>query len=242
MNRSEMRSKVKKESTFIIYGIVGIVMLFIIFQTVADVKNIKNKGTEAVSSTEYTSNTETSQDNGNQGSVEAEEAYLNNMTKDQWTEYFNQKLTELMERFPSGRYWNRADVEEQETVAYDHISDKSCNHNSNGNKLCMIYEGRSNEAYPYKVAGRQSVGFASVLSDIVFGKELSAYSFTDYASVREGDQARIDNDTHTVFVQEKTDEYIIVAEVNENGNDCIISWGRKLVKSQLKGAFYIRRK
>ena len=79
-----------------------------------------------------------------------------------------------------------------------------------------------------------------MLSDRIFGKDAPAKVFYNYDDIRLGDQARINNNSHTVFIIEKTDDYVIVAECNADYKTCIINWGRKIYRKNLNG-FYITR-
>ncbi len=98
----------------------------------------------------------------------------------------------------------------------------------------------SDDAYVYKDTSTQCWGFASYLSDYIFGSDAAAERFYNYDSLRVGDQARIQGDSHTVFILEKTDDYVIVAECNADYETCMISWGRKIMREDLQG-YYITR-
>ena len=74
----------------------------------------------------------------------------------------------------------------------------------------------------------------------IFGSDAAAERFYNYDSLRVGDQARIQGDSHTVFILEKTDDYVIVAECNADYETCMISWGRKIMREDLQG-YYITR-
>jgi len=210
----------KKGQVWLYLGLI-LVVVFLAIQTIADVKSEYKKDkkeTSEIASSE-------SQDAG--------------ISEEEWLAHFNKSIEELRVMYPDGKFWNHMDVGEEsaESAGYTEIP---CNHNENYNDYCNAYIGKSNDAYPYAVAGRQSVGFASMISDYIFGEEADAYSFTEFENVRVGDQARIDSDTHTVFIIEKTDEYIIVAEVNADGT-CEINWDRKIEAGALKDALYISR-
>ncbi len=214
------------EKRKIFYVVVALIVVFIAVQTVIDVNKEKktDKSSSAVSDTENKSSEEKTAYNGiSEQNVLA-------------------KIEEIKKTYPDGMFWNHMGTDEdnyEEGKSY--VTSEPCNHNKNNTKFCNIYRGKSNEAYPYAVAGRQSVGFASLLSDLVFGKEAEAYSFTEYDKVRVGDQARIDDDTRTVFIIGVYKDYIEVAEVNYDGASCQINWGRSIEKSKLGDAFYISR-
>lgn len=159
-----------------------------------------------------------------------------NQYSEEWVKEFNNKIISLQKEFPSGYYWNHMGS----TVNGNYVTTTPCNNKKNGNKYCNEYQGKSTIACGFSI-GRQCAGFASMLSDRVFGKNASAIIFYNYDDIRIGDQARINNNSHTVFIIEKTDDYVVVAECNADYNTCVINWGRKIPRSQLKG-FYITRR
>lgn len=233
---AEGKNVVKKDRFIILYLGIIIIVLVLVLQTITDIKKIKNQN-------EIKTDGNNLINSGNNINNSDDSDAFKETGEEQWLAFFNNKINELKEKYPDGMYFNHMGMDEDEIEGLNIITctDIACNHSKNSTKYCDIYNGKSSDAYPYSVAGRQSVGFASMLSDMIFGEDAHAYEITDYDNVRIGDQARIDGDTQTVFIIEKTDEYIIVSEVNENGQNCLISWGRKIMKKDLKGAFYISR-
>ena len=152
-----------------------------------------------------------------------------------WLLEFNQTLVELQLKFPKGAYWNHSGSDINSTG----ITYTPCNHYIFGEKYCNKYNGKSTLACGFTY-GTQCAGFASVLSDTVFGTDSNANKFYNYDDIKIGDQARINNNSHTVFIIDKTDEYVVVAECNADYKTCIINWGRKIPRSELAG-FYITR-
>ena len=134
--------------------------------------------------------------------------------------------------FPADTYWNHKNGEKYEYYA---VTDKPCDHKDESDidydMKCNVYKGITNSVFPYSVRGAQCLGFASLCSDYIFGTDTPAWAFYDYDKVQVGDQARISNDTHSVLIIEKTDEYIIVAECNADYRTCKIAWGRKIKRS-----------
>lgn len=160
-----------------------------------------------------------------------------------WGEVFNKKIVFLQKIFPTGKYWNHMGLDQsnpEETNNIFSVTDIPCNHNMNGELYCNAHYGKSDEVYPYEATCSQCRGFASLLSDLVFGKDAPVRYFEDYDELRIGDQARIDEDYHSVFIIDKTDEYVIVAECNNDLNSCQISWGRKILREDMAG-WYISR-
>jgi len=153
-----------------------------------------------------------------------------------WLDEFNEKITELQKEFPNGMYWNHMGSNEDTNG----VTNIPCDHNINFEKYCNSYHGNSDDAYDIKMSCVQCLGFASMLSDRIFGTDAPAIKFYNYDEIRVGDQARINGDTHTVFIIDKTDEYVVVAECNADYVTCKISWGRKIPREELIG-FYITR-
>lgn len=152
---------------------------------------------------------------------------------DNWINNFNAQIAKLKSEYPSGYYWNHAGG-----VANGSVTQTPCNHKSNKN-YCNTYQGKSTQSCGFSI-GRQCAGFTSMLSDKIFGKDAPTRIFYNYDDIRIGDQARINNNSHTVFILEKTDDYVIVAECNADYKSCVINWGRKIYRNNLKG-FYITR-
>ena len=152
---------------------------------------------------------------------------------EEWINEFNSKVAELQKEYPKGYYWNHAGNTKNGSV-----TTTPCNHKE-GKCYCNVYDSKSTRACGFKV-GRQCAGFASMLSDEVFGKDAPVRIFYNYDEIRVGDQARINNNSHTVFIIEKTDDYVVVAECNADYKTCVINWGRKIPRNQLKG-FYLTR-
>ncbi|MBR4261392.1 MAG: hypothetical protein IKQ33_05540 [Clostridia bacterium] len=160
-----------------------------------------------------------------------------------WLKLFNEKIVLLQKMFPTGKYWNHMGLEpsnSKETNNIYSVTDIPCNHNQYGELYCNAHYGKSDEVYPYDATCSQCRGFASLLSDLVFGEDAPVRYFEDYDELRIGDQARIDEDYHSVFIIDKTDEYVIVAECNNDLNTCQINWGRKILRKDLSG-WYISR-
>ena len=160
-----------------------------------------------------------------------------------WIGNFNKKIIALQKIFPSGKYWNhmgkKATNPEKSNNMYS-VTDIPCNHYENGEIFCNAHYGKSDELYPYEATCSQCRGFASMLSDFIFGKEAPVRYFENYDELRIGDQARIDGDFHSVFIIDKTDEYVVVAECNSDLETCQINWGRKILRENMNG-WYISR-
>lgn len=155
---------------------------------------------------------------------------------DAWMKWFKEQTALLEAEFPAGSYWNHKGMDKD----YLGVTDSPCNHHDLGPLYCNTYTCASATACGWEY-GTQCAGFAGLLSDRIFGKDAPVYKFYDYDAIRPGDQARINNNYHTVFILEKTDEYVVVAECNAGGmNDCKIAWGRVIPRDKL-GGFYLTR-
>lgn len=160
-----------------------------------------------------------------------------------WIRNFNNQIIILQNTFPSGKYWNHMGKEAanaNETNNIYSVTDIPCNHWKNGECYCNAHYGKSDDLYPYEATCTQCRGFASLLSDLIFGEDAPVRYFEDYDELRIGDQARIDGDYHTVFIIDKTDDYVIVAECNRDLETCKIEWGRRILREDLNG-WYISR-
>ena len=167
-----------------------------------------------------------------------QESYSN-----EWIIDFNNKIIELQKIFPEGKFWNHMGLEATNSEVTNNIysvTDIPCNHTKNGENYCNAHYGKSDDLYPYKATCCQCRGFTSLLSDLIFGADAPVRYFEDYDELRIGDQARIDGDYHSVFIIDKTDEYVIVAECNRDLQTCQINWGRKILREDMEG-WYISR-
>ena len=146
----------------------------------------------------------------------------------------NAIFEELKKEYPAGSYWNHMGVARNGSV-----TKIPCDHMKN-ELNCNSYDGKSTIVNGFGT-GRQCAGFASMLSDRIFGKDAPAEMFYDYNEVCVGDQVRMYQDSHTALIIGKTDEYIVVAECNADYLTCKIDWGRKVPRSDLDGYFIKRR-
>lgn len=160
-----------------------------------------------------------------------------------WINDFNEKIIILQNVFPNGKYWNHMGHEAsnpEETNNIYSVTDIPCNHSKYGEAYCNAHYGKSDDLYPYEATCSQCRGFASLLSDLIFGEDAPVRYFENYDELRIGDQARIDGDYHSVFIIDKTDDYVIVAECNSDLETCKIQWGRKILREDMDGWFISR--
>lgn len=152
---------------------------------------------------------------------------------------------------PTGYGVESVDQVSANAIITETISDIDIEHDLSAESVynCMISlkayfpEGKywTNENfYAWNGGGRYyggygCAGFAFLLSDAAFGNLPARFidSF-DWDNFRVGDILRINNDTHSVIILEKHDDYVIVAEGNYNSS---IHWGRKITKASLQNGF-----
>ena len=165
---------------------------------------------------------------GNQASVTIEV----NITEDPDYSEFYTAIAKLKEDYPDGAYWN-----------YGGVTDTACSHSTKGEGTCNTYVGVTNDVYPFYVTGAQCLGFASMLSDAVFGKDAQVYLYEGFENIRPGDQIRLVAWDHSLFVIGKAEDYVVVAECNADYQTCKIAWGRKITRAELEGTsvLYISR-
>lgn len=155
-------------------------------------------------------------------------------SKSIFLETAEEKLASLKEQLPEGKYWNHMDQDLPygEETPFS-VTDIPCEHSIYGESYCNFYNGATETFFPYDTLC-QCLGFASFLSDQLFGTEAPLHLFYDYSLLRVGDHIRLGEYEHSMTVIEKTEEYIVVGEVNEDYEDCLISWSRQLTYYELE--------
>lgn len=156
-------------------------------------------------------------------------------------------LTELSLYFEDGRYWNH---EGDVTVTPFSVTDTPCDHSGYGYGPCNVYNGATADYFPEYGDEMQCLGFASLLSDLVFGTDAPVSSYYDFDSIRVGDHIRFLYYEHSMLVTAVGTEadgtrFVRVAEANENYEDCKIEWGRILTEQDIlnygDGVMYLTR-
>lgn len=162
--------------------------------------------------------------------------------------YFDvkQKLAALKQKFPDGKYWNhRTSATTAGKQPWEIVTDTPCYHAGYGTYYCNEYQGASSVPVIGGTWSRQCLGFASMISDQIFGKDAPVRTFREFDKLRPGDQIRLFDDVHSMVVVEKAKDYITVAEVNADYSTCKITWGRKISKKSMEShggnALYITR-
>lgn len=147
-------------------------------------------------------------------------------------EYAEEKLAALRQQFPEGMYWNH-----EEELPYGQesplsVTSEPCDHDAYGELYCNFYNGATARLYPDSTIC-QCLGFASYLSDSLFTQAAPFHVFYEYDRLRVGDHIRLYEYEHSMTVVEKTEDYVTVAEVNQNYLDCRIGWTRQLSRWDL---------
>ena len=156
-------------------------------------------------------------------------------SKNMFEEYAEWKFSYLQERLPEGHYWNhmgRNDISYGEETPFV-TTETPCVHRSYGELYCNFYNGMTKQLFSTNTLC-ECLGFASLLSDHVFGKKLPLHTFQDEKLLRVGDHIRLDEYEHSMIVKEIHEDYLVVAEVNANYEDCLISWSTQLTWDRLR--------
>ena len=155
--------------------------------------------------------------------------------KNMFEEYAERKFSYLQERLPHGNYWNHMGLSEysygQEVTFV--TTETPCVHHSYGELYCNFYNGATKQLFSANTLC-ECLGFASLLSDHVFGTELPLHTFRDEKLLRVGDHIRLNEYEHSMIVKEIHEDYLVVAEVNANYEDCLISWTTQFTWSRLR--------
>ena len=141
-----------------------------------------------------------------------------------------EKLLLLRDIFPHEAYWNSRGYD-GEIASYLNVAHQSCAHNE-GKSYCNTYNGKTRDFFPW-ANNIQCLGFASMISDFLFGKDAKFESFYSYDKLEVGDHIRLTEATHSMIVIEKNDAYIKVVECNANYQSCFIRWDREISKEDL---------
>lgn len=146
-------------------------------------------------------------------------------------------LAALENYFENGRYWNHTDMDTNGMSEFGialSVTDTPCDHSAFGSTYCNVYCGATQDFFSYPSL-MQCLGFASLISDLVFGTDAPVTEFYDFDDLRIGDHIRLVSTTHSVIVTDidRETETITVAEVNADYTSCRIAWGRQITKAQL---------
>lgn len=144
-------------------------------------------------------------------------------------------LESLRDTFPEGAYWNHVGVEDWDEFT---VTDSPCQHDLYWDAYCNTYTGGIQELFPQFEPMEQCLGFAALLSDLVFGEDAPVSAFTDYTQLRVGDNIRLELTEHSMVVLTVDGEGITVVECNSDYEHCRISWDRFLSWDDLAATSY----
>ena len=144
-------------------------------------------------------------------------------------------LESLRDTFPEGAYWNHVGVEDWDEFT---VTDSPCQHDLYWDAYCNTYTGGIQELFPQFEPMEQCLGFAALLSDLVFGEDAPVSTFTDYTQLRVGDHIRLELTEHSMTVLTVAEEGITVVECNRDYEHCLISWDRFLSWEELAAYSY----
>ena len=144
-------------------------------------------------------------------------------------------LESLRDTFPDGSYWNHMGLEEWDEFT---VTDIPCDHDLYRDTYCNSYTGGIQELFPQFEPMEQCLGFAALLSDLVFGEDAPVSTFTDYTQLRVGDHIRLELTEHSMTVLTVAEEGITVVECNRDYEHCRISWDRFLSWEELAAYSY----
>ena len=144
-------------------------------------------------------------------------------------------LESLRDAFPEGAYWNHVGVEDWDEFT---VTDSPCQHDLYWDAYCNTYTGGIQELFPQFEPMEQCLGFAALLSDLVFGEDAPVSAFTDYTQLRVGDHIRLELTEHSMVVLTVDGEGITVVECNSDYEHCRISWDRFLSWDDLAATSY----
>ena len=150
------------------------------------------------------------------------------------------RLELLEDYFPNGMYWNHVGVDTSEMTADEIamcVTDMPCNHSVNGYENCNVYIGLIDDFFPQYGDEMQCLGYASLISDLLFGYDAPITEFYDFDELRIGDHIRMGWYEHSMIVTniDRDTDIITVTEVNADYENCQISWGRQITRSELLG-------
>ena len=144
-------------------------------------------------------------------------------------------LDAMRELFPEGAYWNHVGIEDWDEFT---VTDTPCDHSLDWDEYCNQYSGGIQELFPEYTPMEQCLGFAALVSDLIFGENAPVRVFTDYTLLRPGDHIRLELTEHSMIVLTVDEDGITVVECNSDYEHCRISWDRFLSWEDLEWYSY----
>lgn len=145
----------------------------------------------------------------------------------------SEKLAVFETIFEDGRFWNHTG----ETDRMDPtlcVTDTPCAHSTAGTETCNTYKGALLAEFP-EFRGVQCFGYASLLSDLLFGADAPVTAHRDFSRLRAGDMIQLPEVMHSMLVTavDTEAETVTVTEVNADFETCRIAWGRSITRDEL---------
>ncbi|MDE7424377.1 MAG: cadherin-like beta sandwich domain-containing protein [Lachnospiraceae bacterium] len=148
---------------------------------------------------------------------------------------FEQRILQLQQKFPAGKYWNHMGSSVNNPDGYTNIP---CTHHGNCSKNgyggwcgCNSFNGQSIQCF----------GFAEKLGYDVFGTNprTSWIKYNSLSNVRPGDIIRYKNNGHSIFVTNVVGDTITFADCNSD-NHCKIRWNATINKANIVNFNYVK--
>lgn len=148
---------------------------------------------------------------------------------------FEERITQLKRKFPSGKYWNHKRGSKSNPDEYTSVP---CNHHGNCSKNGRDYSG-SCGCNSFNGCSIQCMGFAEKLGYDVYGTNPRTQwkKSYDLANVKAGDILRYG--THSIFITKVSGDTLTYADCNSDGH-CVIRWNGTIKKSQIHNFVYIQ--
>lgn len=150
----------------------------------------------------------------------------------------SERLDALRGYFTDGKYWNHFGTDylemSDEEMAMS-ITDTPCAHEENGYEFCNVYIGATGELFPEYDYDTQCLGFASLISDLLFGTDAPLSVFYEFEDLRVGDHIRLISVEHSMVVTsvDAVSGSVRVLDVNADYENCQIDWDREFTYDDL---------
>lgn len=154
------------------------------------------------------------------------------------------KLQALQLVYLDGMYWNNPDG----TVVFDPasnnmdslVNDTACKHKLPQTEIttCAYHVGITTIPLGRGMAP-QCMGYASMMSDLIFGADAPVRVHRTIGKVKVGDVIRILSEDHSVVVTAIQDDGFAVTECNRDFKSCKIEWGRVVTWEDLVNESYL---
>ena len=161
----------------------------------------------------------------------------NNLTEDKT----RKALEALQQQYPDGMYWNNPAGTELDTKRNDQdtcLSSIPCNHNQT-DMTCAHHVGIASAPFLYPSA-MQCLGFASMISNTIFGQGAPIRVHQSWTDLKVGDMIRLIKSSHAFIVTsiDHDNDTVQVLECNRDCSTCVIRWGRTVSEAAVQSEPY----